>query len=616
VTRHISALIQTLIIYLVMGAAYYGWGRVATYVLGMGQQTNRFDITLIWLGWAFTLFIFQLSHFLFPITAYVVAPVFIIGAVCSIPQIVNARWSRPPQISTLLRTAPIIIIMLAGATWIASRSMMSPTNYDSGLYHLKAIHWINSLPIVPGLGNLDGRLAFNQSFFTYVAALNFYPLLGHGRSLANSFLLLLTIVSFAQFLRPVLKRPSLLAESHPFQYSSVLFAFPILGLVSILGSVALEIDGLASPTPDLASTLLQLTMFVMLAQVIAARIKGKGRQDHRATVLAILAATAITIKLTNLAFSAVIVSMCLAFSWRTSGGRIRDILRILVPASLVILVWSVRGFILSGYPLYPSTIGHVSVDWAVPIKEVVDVQYMVYAIVLEGHHVTDLQKILSRGEWFGPWIGRMSKEIVDVVYPLVLGVVFCIMAVISLWLSFFKKRAWPRWLEWAILLPVVIDFIYWFFTAPDPRYAHALFWCLSLSSVLLFLCAIQPLLKKRTWVVVMCVVFIIANLHFIGAAVKRRNTIKEVSSSGWHPIKTVPLIQKKTLSGLVVFTPEQGKQCWDSPLLCTTPNRFNPDLRLRIPGKLASGFTVTMSQKNTEQGAGLDWASTTLHPRQ
>ena len=90
-TSHISALTQTLIIYLVMGAAYYGWGRAATYVLGIGQQTNRSDITLIWLGWAFTLFIFQLLHFLFPVTAYVVAPIFIIGAVFSIPQIAQCR---------------------------------------------------------------------------------------------------------------------------------------------------------------------------------------------------------------------------------------------------------------------------------------------------------------------------------------------------------------------------------------------------------------------------------------------------------------------------------------------------------------------------------------------
>ena len=195
-------------------------------------------------------------------------------------------------------------------------------------------------------------------------------------------------------------------------------------------------------------------------------------------------------------------------------------------------------------------------------------------------------------------------------YPLVLTVVFCTIALVGLWWSFFKKRAWPRCIEWVILLPVVIGLIYWFFTAPDPRFSHALFWCFSLTSVLLFLCAVQPLLKERTWVAVMCVVFIMANLHFIGDAVKRRNTIKEVSFSGWHPIKTVPLIQKKTLSDLVVFTPEQGKnQCWDSPLPCTTPARLILTSACG-PGKAGSGFTVTMPQKNAEQAAALDEDST------
>ena len=76
-TSHYQPLTQTLIIYLVMGAAYYGWGRAAAYVLGIGQQTNRSDITLIWLGWAFTLFIFSSCISLSPVTASIVAPIFI-----------------------------------------------------------------------------------------------------------------------------------------------------------------------------------------------------------------------------------------------------------------------------------------------------------------------------------------------------------------------------------------------------------------------------------------------------------------------------------------------------------------------------------------------------------
>jgi hypothetical protein len=573
---------QTLIIYLLIGIAYYGWGKAAAHILGISKQTSRSDITLLWLGWAFTLVILQLSHFLCPLTASIVVPIFIIGIVFSAPQIVNAFRRFPQKRSPVMRTATIVIIMLAAAGWIASRSMMPPTNVDSGGYHFNAIRWINAFPIVPGLGNLHGRLAFNQSFFPYAAALNFYPLFEHGRSLANSFLLLLMIVSFAQFLWPVLNRPARLAESHPFQYASVLFALPILVCLT------LNSDGLASPTPDLASTLLQLIMFVILVQGVAEWREGEGRQDYRATVLAILAATAITIKLSNLAFSAVIVSICLACAWRMSGSRMRSLLRILVPTSVVLLVWSVRGFILSGYPLYPATIGHMSVDWAVPIAEVVEEANAVYGYARQPN--AQWREALGGWGWFGPWSSRMSRDIGSVVYPLVLTGFFCIIAVISRWLSFSKKRGGLAYFDCVILTPVVIGLLFWFFTAPDLRFAHALFWCLSLSSAVLFLYSVQPLLKQRWFVVVMCAVFIIANLHFMRNAVKMRHSIQAVSSSGWHSIMIAPLIQKKTSSGLVVFTPKQGGSCWDSPLPCTP--YFNPNLRLRIPGKLASGFTV------------------------
>jgi hypothetical protein len=581
---HISAVMQTLIIYLLIGTAYYGWGKVAVHILGISKQTSRSDVMLLWLGWAFTLVILQLSHFLCPLTASIVVPIFIIGVVFSAPQIVTALRRFPQKRSPVMRTATIVIIMLAGAGWIASRSMMPPLNDDSGGYHFTSIRWINAFPIVPGLGNLHGRLAFNQSFFTYAAALNFYPFFEHGRSLANSFLLLLTIVSFAQFLRPVLNRPARLAESHPFQYASVLFALPILVYLTLNS----DGDGLASPTPDLASTLLQLIMFVILVQGVAEWREGEGQQDYRATVLAILAATAITIKLSNLAFSAVIVSICLACAWRTSGSRMRGLLRILAPTSVVLLVWSVRGFILSGYPLYPSTIGHMSIDWAVPIAEVVEEANAVYGHARQPN--AQWRGALGGWGWFGPWSSRMSRDISGVVYPLVLTGFFCLIAVISRRLSFSKKKGGLAYLDWVILIPVVIGLLFWFFTAPDPRFAQALFWCLSLSSAVLFLCAVQPLLQKRGFMVVMCVVFIIANLHFIRNAVLMRYSLKEISSSGWHSIMTVPLIQKTTSSGLVVFTPKQGGSCWDSPLPCTP--YFNPNLRLRIPGKLASGFTV------------------------
>ena len=170
-------------------------------MLGNKIQSTPSDITLIWLGWAFTLFILQLLHFIFPITIYVVVPILIIGLLFSRHQIVEVFRLRSQKRTTVLKFAGILFIMLALTSWIALRSMLPPENFDFGLI-INVIRWINSFPIIPGLGNLHGRLAFNQSFFLYAAALNFHPYFDHGRSIANSFLFLLTFATYIVYLHP------------------------------------------------------------------------------------------------------------------------------------------------------------------------------------------------------------------------------------------------------------------------------------------------------------------------------------------------------------------------------------------------------------------------------
>jgi len=69
------------------------------------------------------------------------------------------------------------------------------------------MHSLDQLyPYRSGLGNLHGRLAFNQSFFVYVAALNFYPFFGYGRSIANSFPIIVLILGNNISLRSLLLR--------------------------------------------------------------------------------------------------------------------------------------------------------------------------------------------------------------------------------------------------------------------------------------------------------------------------------------------------------------------------------------------------------------------------
>ena len=49
----------------------------------------------------------------------------------------------------------------------------SPVNYDTGLYHAQTIRWIEEYPVIPGLGNLNGRFAFNSNWLLINALFSF-----------------------------------------------------------------------------------------------------------------------------------------------------------------------------------------------------------------------------------------------------------------------------------------------------------------------------------------------------------------------------------------------------------------------------------------------------------
>jgi hypothetical protein len=332
-------------------------------------------------------------------------------------------------------------------------------------------------------------------------------------------------------------------------------------------------------------------MFVMLAHGMAEWIEGQKEQDQRALALVVLAATAVTIKLSNLVFSVVFMCIALVYALQRSRSRIQGAVRIVLPVAAIALVAWLRGLTLSGAPLYPSTIGYMPVGWAVPKDRVAVEARWVYSWARQPKAQPD--SVLANWDWLGPWSHRVVRHRWAVAYPLVLAALFCAIAILAGVLSVSKSRGRFRLLEGSILLPIVFGLAYWFFIAPDLRFAHALFWMLPLGSTLLLLSALRALLSRRALLAAICVVFVLANLHLARLAVAHRSAIRSISISGWYPVRRVPLVKKVTRSGLVVYEPEGAPdkdQCWDSPLPATP--YFNPDLRLRTPGDMASGFTV------------------------
>lgn len=173
--NHLEAVQFSLFLYSVLGVSHFGWGKaIMSIVPSAPQDQERTPVTfIIWAGWAFTIFIFQLIHFAFPLTFLSVSPVLILGIVLSVFFIIRQYRRQKKTLNSgvwafshaaVLTFLALLLLILSA--WVASRAMLPPLlNGDIGLYYLGTVHWINSFPVVPGLGNLHGRLAFNQSFF-------------------------------------------------------------------------------------------------------------------------------------------------------------------------------------------------------------------------------------------------------------------------------------------------------------------------------------------------------------------------------------------------------------------------------------------------------------------
>lgn len=573
-STHLIALALTIGLYLTLALAYFGWGEILCrgFRLDPTDPADRLPITgRLWLGWAITLTLLQAIHFFCPIDVRCVVPVLAVGLIVAIA---NGRKWRPSRSPAMLAMG---LLLLIAAIWIASRSMLRPWNYDSGLYHFQAIRWINEYPLVPGLGNLHGRLAFNQSFFTYAAATNLQPWFGHGRSVANGFLWLLTLATLIDLTGPAWNRPRRFFSDDSCRYGWALLFLPVMI------HLALDSDGLGSPTPDLASTLLQIVMTGLLIQGMAWWESGVRHQKSRAIWLTVLAVTAITIKLSNLMFAGTMLLIVLVYLGKTRCWRLA--LGVGLLCLSMIAVWWSRGIVLSGAPLYPSTLGYWPTDWAMPKDRIIQEMHVTLAWARAPD--ADWTQVIGSSDWIKPWLHRMLQEKTMLVAPLL---VTLIATGITLVLAIFRPAARLKSPQMVLMVPLLASLAYWFFTAPDLRFAHSLFFMLPIVGLLWMWTACRAVLSRSAHraLTVLCLL----GLSMLWIAPVAKN-ITAISLAGWYPIKTVPTEKRVTQSGLEVNWPSSGNQAWDSPLPGTP--YFDKALKLRPPSPPATSLSPRAS---------------------
>ena len=307
-----------------------------------------------------------------------------------------------------------LVLVACFAVWVANHALASGA-MDDYLYEFQAIRWDHDFRIVPGLANLHGRLGFNESHHLLGAVLSVGPLAGNVNHVINGLFVTVLVVYLAGGLER-LGRPGEVVRG-----SSLLRALltgPAIGL-TLFGSYGSMISTLKADALVTCCVLLLSCLLVELAE----GEWGTARFNRTATVLVVVSAFAVSVKLSAAVFCLVLgAGVCGRLALGAHGWR-RPIDRVvwcgLALSVVTVCLVPLRGVVLSGYPAYPATALSANVDWKVPRAQA-DAERTLITTWARQRPTYDPREL--RGwDWVGDWARvTVTSEKFTVVLPLAL----------------------------------------------------------------------------------------------------------------------------------------------------------------------------------------------------
>ena len=544
----LSFLILALLVALLTAAS---WGRATERLLGISTANSIGSIDA-WIGIA------ALASFAECIQLFVPLQ-WPISAFCIAFSVANAlTWQRNAYLGLWDKVRGIFQSQTLGAIlfiftfiFICLGSMVPTGNYDSGLYHFGTIAWLNEYPIAIGLGNLHSRFAFNQSYFELIALLNFFPLWNKGYAMIGPLLITLTALTLIE-----------LRNARPALPNTV-----FIGCLLLCGFLTLD---LASPIPDLGIQTIQITIFALAFVVFKQyRINHQVKSSYQCALL-MLCALLVFVKLSGLAFALGFILITTPFfiaNWGDPHSK-----RTIIRAALLLVVFScihaIRGYLLSGAPLYPTSIAAAwSLPWSMsPLAIQKELKWAYSWARIPG---ASPDHVLGNWLWYLPWVpGNWVTPWVKAL-PLSGKLAFAI-ALLALVAQLFtgRKHRFARkpYSVHALLIPLFLACLFWFFTAPDLRFLGSVHWLLAILCIYFLIDSLNVQDAKFQGFQFFAVR---AGVVLAGCIAMAIQVQKPALYSSWSQRPQTPVKIEKTHSGNAIHIPAQGDQCNDAPLPCT-----------------------------------------------
>ncbi len=578
VTSMGSVLLSWLLLFLV----FSGLGSVALKMLGRSLASGWNWLDAFWLGWALALGFLQLWHFILPVNDAVL----LIFAAISILLLI---WQRNDVMRTLgrLRMDKLLLFVVSVlALWLSNRALGMPIAYDTGFRDVQAVLWIDTYPIVPGLGNLFSSLAFNQSVYLYDALMDSFVWSGRSYHIATGLLVFVYLVYTVRAILHLFRCKSVAS----LRWSSV---FAAITMPYVL-SYTVTWGGITHFLTDTAIDLVGFMTMIYFIDFLQNWQADDRKKYYLIFRLAIVIVTGFTIKQSFIAFGIAIAAFVFVVWLQRCGRRlVRTILPVVLVGCGVMAPYLARGVITSGYIAYPQTPGRVDVEWAIPVEQLEERQLNMSANTrLRG---AERSAVLASWDWLGSWLQRFVGDIMKTVMPTLIAAAALTLHFVGL-VRFRTSKREDRIGAWT-LLPLLLTLAIWFFTFPEPKYVRYIFWSVAGLSILLALLAwhLIPLRKRLHMVVGVAAVC----LAYVGYLIIQLGTfpLPAGPEDGFYAHWPVQYDEFETDSGLKLNIPAEGRsQCWQIPLPCTPfPNA---NLEARVAGDLRHGFRISSNNNS------------------
>ena len=602
------------------------WLYIFLIFLGLGMLVIKFFKTTpfsseslfasFWIGFGIILFILQIWQLFFKVDLII----FIIISILGLFGIVfnyKILWKFLKNSYSKFTFFYIALVFIL-AIWLTHRAILPIVNFDCAAYHITSIKWLNSYPIIPGLGNLWGNLAYNNSSFLYVAFLESGFWAQKSSYVANGVFLLfmLSYIVFCIF--------KFFANKSNIKFYTII-------MILLFAPVFREswIGNLSSPSPDLPIFLIEIAVAYFFLRFIENYKNPEDMQEFDIYTILIISATGIITKLSFIVFGLTILLVTVIL-WLIKIKSYFNLFKLrfisIFSVCLIgVISWIVRGVILSGYPFYPITFTPFNFDWKLPKSDLI---YMINLTKGWARNPnTNWAESIGNWSWLKTWVINYILNRLELILPIILLVTSLIIL-----LSFYTKIRNNLSLKKIILLfsiPFIFSIIYWFFTAPDPGYAGSIIWIFSIglfAIALLFNVKSNKIKLSSKILILLLSIFITITYtwyylplkgekKFSSTLIKEKNismAAKEIYFENYYfPISTfkrswvdnafydipeIKMLKFTTNSGLTIFVPEEnsfwgvGNCCWNGPLPCTPYP--NPKLKLRVDNNLRYGFKI------------------------